>query len=220
MKHANLRWILVLLCAISLFLSGCPGPTTQTTQSTTTTYATRKPVIYLYPPAAADVRVTLDYQGLLTCTYPRYDNGWLVTAYPDGTLVNKADGQTYSYLYWEGLTAVDYDFSLGFVVKGADTAVFLQDKLAKLGLTPREYNEFIVYWLPLMQDNPYNLIAFQDEAYTDHARLDISPRPDAILRVFMAYKPLDHFVDVPEQVLTGFTRSGFTIVEWGGTCVK
>ena len=39
-----------------------------------------------------------------------------------------------------------------------------------MGLTPREYNEFIVYWLSKMQHNAYNLIAFQGSEYTDHAR--------------------------------------------------
>ena len=78
----------------------------------------------------------------------------------------------------------------GFCVAGADTADFLREKLAEIGLTPREYNEFIVYWLPKMQDNPYNLISFQSEAYTDAAKLDIDPTPDSVLRVFMAWKPL------------------------------
>ncbi|MDR1410457.1 MAG: hypothetical protein LBJ12_09435 [Oscillospiraceae bacterium] len=53
------------------------------------------------------------------------------------------------------------EFARGWCVSGSDTAAFLQKKLAQLGLTPKEYDEFIVYWLPLMQDNPYNLITFQ-----------------------------------------------------------
>ena len=41
-----------------------------------------------------------------------------------------------------------------------------------------------------MQENPYNLISFQSERYTDTAKLDIDPEPDSVLRVFMAWKPL------------------------------
>lgn len=89
---------------------------------------------------------------------------------PDGTLYDRFDGREYSYLFWEGTCPGAYDLSKGFVVKGEDTKDFLQEKLAFLGLTPREYNEFIVYWMPLMQDHPYNLISFQQEAYTDLAR--------------------------------------------------
>ena len=149
-----------------------------------------KPVIYLYPEQEIEVSVQLDYDGELTCTYPAYEDGWSVTAQPDGTLTDEA-GKQYSYLFWEGETDIEYDMSRGFVVKGSDTAEFLQEKLSYLGLTPREYNEFIVYWLPKMQDHPYNLIAFQQEAYTDSAALTISPQPDSILRVFMAYQPLE-----------------------------
>ena len=110
--------------------------------------------------------------------------------------------------------------SRGFVVKGSDTAEFLQEKLSYLGLTPREYNEFIVYWLPKMQDHPYNLIAFQQEAYTDSAALTISPQPDSILRVFMAYQPLEQPVEIEEQALAPFAREGFAVVEWGGTEIR
>ena len=100
---------------------------------------------------------------------------------------------------------------------GEDTAKFLEDALDRLGLTRREANEFIVYWLPRMESNEYNLISFQSEAYTDHARLEIQPEPDTVIRVFMAYKPLDHYQEIPEQSLSAPERSGFTVVEWGGS---
>lgn len=179
-----------------------------------------KPVIYLYPTKQEDVSVKIDLKGMLTCSYPEYNDGWNVTAYPDGTLINKSDGREYSYLYWEGKGAADWDMSQGFVVKGSDTARFLQDKLEYLGLTARELNEFIVYWLPLMKDNKYNLITFQTAAYEENARLYITPKPDSVLRVFMAYKALDDYIEVPEQRLSTFKRNGFAAVEWGGTEVK
>lgn len=179
------------------------------------TYWEEKPVIYLYPEETTAVSVRLDYDGQLTCTYPAYENGWAVTAAPDGTLTD-AKGQTYNYLYWEGETAAEYDLTEGFCVAGADTAAFLEDALTQLGLTRREANEFIVYWLPRMEGNPYNQISFQQEAYTDSAKLTVTPAPDSILRVFMVWKPLDKPVDIPAQTLPAFERHGFTLVEWGG----
>lgn len=175
-----------------------------------------KPVIYLYPETETDVTVKLDYSGKLTCTYPEYNGGWNVTASPDGTLTD-AYGKRYNYLYWEGIADVEYDFSKGFCVKGEDTAVFLEEALERIGLTRREANEFIVYWLPLMQDNPYNLISFQTEAYTESASLDVTPAPDTVIRVFMAWKPLTAPVEIEEQSLTAPERKGFTLVEWGGS---
>ena len=182
--------------------------------------AAGKPVLYLYPQKTEEVKVQLTLNGTFGCTYPAYGSGWDVTASPDGKMVNRADGKEYSYLFWEGNLNTKYDFGNGFVVKGSDTAAFLQKKLAYLGLTPREYNEFIVYWLPKLQANPYNLISFQTSAYTDAAKLTITPKPDCVLRVFMAYRPLSSPVSVPEQKLTAFARKGFTAVEWGGAQAK
>lgn len=199
--------------AMLLLLSGC-------TDDRNSAAYIAKPVIYLYPEETTEVTVTLDCAGKLTCTYPAYGEGWKVTANPDGTLVNHADGRTYSYLFWEGEDDAEYDMSKGFVVKGGDTAAFLQEKLSGLGLTPKEYNEFIVYWLPKMQENPYNLITFQKEAYTECARLHITPEPDSVLRVFMAYKSLHAPIEVEEPVLEPFERKGFAVVEWGGTEVE
>ena len=162
----------------------------------------------------------LDYKGNLTCTYPDYNGGWEVTAYPSGRIIDQKTGKEYSYLFWEGVTDVEYDFSRGFVVKGEDTAEFLQKTLAEIGLTPVEYNEFIVYWLPRMQNKPYNLISFQSDIYTESAKLEISPSPDSLLRVFMAYRPLSAPIDIEPQAFDTFVRQGFTVVEWGGTEIR
>ena len=112
------------------------------------------------------------------------------------------------------------NFEKGFCVRGEDTAEFLEWALKAQGLTPREANEFIIYWLPKMQDNPYNVISFQGDEYTQSAVLRIDPNPDSLLRVFMAYYPTDSAVDIAPQSFEGFVREGFTVVEWGGTQVK
>ncbi len=178
-----------------------------------------KPVIYLYPEEKTEVSVKLDYNGELTVTYPEYGDGWNVTAMPDGTLYDE-NGNEYSYLFWEGKSNVRYDFSKGFCVRGEDTVEFLRWALSTLGLTPREYNEFIVFWLPFMKDNEYNIISFQYDCYTDNAVLSVTPEPDTVLRVFMAFYPSDAPVDIPEQELTTTERNGFTVVEWGGSKVN
>ncbi len=183
-----------------------------------------KPVIYLYPTKTENVKVELNYDGKLTSTYPDYNrsiNGWEVTANPDGSLINHQDGLSYSYLFWEGLPNTAFpNYDSGFVVKGSDTKTFLQTTLKNLGLTTKEYNEMIVYWLPKLENNKYNLIHFAGTEYTDTAKLTIIPTPDSILRVFMVVKPLDSFQSIPGQKLKPFVRKGFTVVEWGGTELK
>ncbi len=174
-----------------------------------------KPVIYLYPEEELNASVKLLLDGMFTCTYPEYNDGWNVTARPDGTLIDEK-GMEYNYLFWEGKLNTKYDFSKGFCVKGSDTAAFLDQALEKTGLNRREANEFITYWLPKMQDNPYNIISFQQEAYTNPAPLYVDPNPDTVIRVFMAWYPVNEYTELPAQELTAPERNGFTVVEWGG----
>lgn len=174
-----------------------------------------KPVIYLYPEHDQQVQVKLKLKGDLSFSYPEYRNGWDVLAKPDGSL--HYQGKKYSYLFWES-DSLDLkpNFSEGFVVSREDTIPFLQKSLEKLGLTPREYNEFIVYWAPIMQKNAYNKVTFVQKEYTDAAALTITPQPDSILRVFMAFTPAEPDLKLKPQELKPFTRRGFTVVEWGG----
>ncbi|WP_346871561.1 hypothetical protein [Clostridium sp. UBA5119] len=209
MKTNKAKFLIILLSLILITFTGC-----------TNEGMTKKPVIYLYPTSEQSVSVKLDYKGELTCTYPEYKDGWNVIAEPDGTLTNIGDKRKYSYLYWEGISKNQWDMSKGFVVKGEDTEEFLQEKLEYMGLTPREYNEFIVYWLPIMQENKYNLITFAGEEYENLAELNITPKPDSILRVMMLFKSLDKPIEIEEQEIKSFERKGFTVIEWGGTEVK
>ena len=202
----------IMLSVISMFMLASCDPFEPEVRA-------EKPVIYLYPTENTNVTVKLDINGDLTCTYPAYNNGWKVTASPDGILTDER-GQIYNYLYWEGETLTQYDLSKGFCVTGEDTAAFLEDALAKLGLNRREANEFIVFWLPMMQENPYNIISFQTDVYTESAKLTVTPTPDTLIRVFMAYKSADNYVEIEAQELTALAREGFTVIEWGGTEVK
>ena len=180
-----------------------------------------KPVIYLYPQLPIRCFVRVRFDGALTCIYPTHGaDGWCdFVAAPDGTLTFP-DGRKFYCLYWEGTTLTRWDFSKGYCVRGSKTSEFLADILAKMGLTFREANEFIIYWLPRMQENSYNVIAFQGERYVESAKLEIEPQPDSVLRVFMAWKASDCPVDIPAPDIKPFERKGFTVIEWGGTEIR
>jgi hypothetical protein len=181
----------------------------------------KKPIIYLYPQEKTELTVTLGKPENLTCSYPEYKDGWNVIANPDGTLVDKETGRELYSLYWEGLQTEPVNMEEGFVVKGADTAKFLEEKLAILGLTDKEAEEFIVYWLPELQNNEYNYIRFATiEEINANMPLDFSVNPDTLIRVLMQYKPLDEKIEVREQKLETPARNGFVAVEWGGTEIK
>ena len=121
----------------------------------------------------------------------------------------------------EGESGADDDFSSGYCVAGSDTAAFLENALSKLGLTRREANEFMVYWLPLMQDNPYNLIAFQSDVYTQNAQLLIDPvRARCCGYLWRGSKWVKQWRSRRRALVLLIERTGFTVVEWGGCQVR
>ena len=177
-----------------------------------------KPVIYLYPEEETEVTVTLGHPECITHSYPAYDDPWCVSAQPDGTLTDSETGRQLYSLYYENVSPIPLlQTDEGFVVRGEDTAAFLEDKLAALGLNEREAEEFIIYWLPRLEDNAWNYIRFASREEIDaEMPLEISPQPDSVIRVLMLYMPLDFPIAVREQTLTTPERTGFTAVEWGG----
>ncbi|MGM0597792.1 MAG: dockerin type I repeat-containing protein, partial [Myxococcota bacterium] len=182
-----------------------------------------KPVIYLYPskPIQVNVQFAAPEDVELLYTYPEYDSeGWCVNAHPDGTLYDCQTGLEFYALFWEGITPDNFDLETGFVVKGSDTVQFLEEKLALLGLNRREANEFIMYWLPVLERNPWNFIHFARQSWTDSVPLLVEPEPDTSIRFLMLYSPLDFPVRVKPQKILPPKREGFTLVEWGGRKVQ
>ena len=181
----------------------------------------KKPVIYLYPKEQIELSIKLGKPENITVSYPEYKDGWNVIANPNGTLIDKKTGRKLYSLYWEGIQSEPINFNEGFVVKRDDLINFLEEKLEVLGLNELEAEEFIIYWLPKLQENEYNLIRFATiDEINKNMPLIFSTEPDTIIRVLMEYKPLDSYIEVPEQKLETKERVGFVAVEWGGIEVK
>lgn len=190
-------------------------------KATCNEYKAYKPIIYLYPEEKTEVIVRLGHPEKLTTTYPKYNDSWHVVAEPNGMLTELNTNRKLYALYWEGKNTPKKDLTEGFVIKGEDTATFLEEKLRILGLTDEEKNEFIIFWLPKMEKNKYNYIRFESlQEINDNMPLEISPKPDTIIRVMMDVKSLDEKLEVKPQELITPTREGFTVVEWGGTILE
>ena len=181
-----------------------------------------KPMIYLYHTEDnTEVSVKLSNPEKLTTSYPKYTDGWNVLAQKDGSLTDLNTGRELYGLYWEGANYPAKQTEEGFVVKGEDSAEFLEEKLAELGLTEREAEEFIVYWLPKLEANKYNYIRFDtNEVLDKYMKLNVLPKPDTVIRIAMNYKALDVPINVVEQKIETPARNGFTVVEWGGSEIK
>ena len=178
--------------------------------------AIEKPVLYLYPIAPTEVTVTFAHPELLTTVYPEYRDGWRMFVQNDGTMTEIGKTREYYALYWEERPTEPYEFTEGFYVD-KNYPEFLEEKLSELGLTDREANEFIMYWLPVLEKNGRNLVAFETTESREYAnKLQITPKPDSLLRISIHIKKVDSDPGLPEQKLPCFLRKGFTAVEWGG----
>ena len=176
-----------------------------------------KPVLYLYPEKDTKVSVSFEKPELLTTTYPKFRNSWNVIAKPNGDLYDESNKYYYG-LYWEENGSTKVDFTEGFYVTKESAIKFLEEKLSNIGLTDRERNEFIMYWLPILEKNNKSVVYFElTEEREAYNKLNISPAPDSLLRVAIHVKKVDEKPsNLKEEKLTKFERKGFTAVEWGG----
>ena len=178
-----------------------------------------KPIIYIYPEEEKEVSVTLLDKDLITCSYPKYKEGWNVKAKPNGDLIDLDTGKELYSLYYESDSKMNFKVEKeGFCVKKENIVSFLEEKLETLGLNYKEKEEFIVYWLPQLEKYEYVYIRFATlEEIENNMGLEIEPKPDTLIRVLMTWKGLDEEIEVKEQILENINRKGYTVVEWGGT---
>ena len=179
-----------------------------------------KPILYLYPEEDMDVKITFDNEKALRTTYPKYEKEWNVHVKKDGSITDD-NGRSYYALYWDEDNDLKEEFKTGFYVKSEDSIKFLEEKLNEIGLTEREANEFIMYWLPIMQENGNNLVRFEfTKEREKENKLNIEPKPDSMLRIGIIVKKVDKKVKIKEQKIEHFDRVGFSVVEWGGTIIN
>lgn len=177
-----------------------------------------KPVIYLYPESTMDMSVWVSPRGGFSYTEPEYGDGWDVTAYPDGRIVNRVDGLEYPYLFWEGRGGLYSPVETYWVVEQSGVEVFLNETLAKMNFNQSEIADFVEFWLPRMQETAYYKIGFHGTNVMNQlAPLSLSVTPDNIFRILMDYEGLDIWQPSnPPVRLPRANRSGFEVMEWGG----
>ena len=191
-----------------------------------------KPVLYVYPEREQSLTVSLDVEGELGTVYPAPDAlettdwgtraSWSVTASPDGTLTDEG-GRTYPSLFWDGEMTLEAP-EQGFIVAREDAVPFLEEKLGQLGLSDKEAADFITYWAPRIRANEYTFVSFDASSYAQQVTYSFADEagnqvvPDTFIRVFMTMRKADaSTVVTPQNFAPTPTRSGFTVVEWGGT---
>ena len=81
----------------------------------------------------------------------------------------------------------------------------------------KESTDFITFWLPTLLKNKISLCTFQNETFFKDFELNIEPKPETLIRIFLSIKKIDSIPDVKEQKLEKIERRGFTVIEWGGS---
>lgn len=183
-----------------------------------------KPVIYLYPKEKTDVELSLKFDGKILTTFPKLEKSWNVTAYENGQIFDKKTNRFYTSLFWDGEISFPpshYQYKTGFIVEKEKLASFLIEKLEFMGLNTVETNEFIQYWLPILERNKTTFIHFLvNENYDVFSTNYVTPKPDTSIRILMEFFGVDAPISIPPQELPKTIRKGFTLVEWGGSDVS
>ena len=60
----------------------------------------------------------------------------------------------------------------------------------------------------------------EEKNSNEEVKLQVEPKPDKMIRVFVTFKEINSTTKVKEQQLKTNERNGFTVVEWGGSFLK
>ncbi|KDQ56411.1 hypothetical protein JAAARDRAFT_179948 [Jaapia argillacea MUCL 33604] len=214
----------------------------------------------LFPDVLVEQKALVASQGRVGQTV-----AWEVSAQPNGVIRDK-NGMEVSYLYWEAevrrADIIDsppaipplsqsvgdevFDPSHPILTPGNSVVlsthsvpIYLDNALRALGLHIEARTSFITFWIPDFNEHPYVQLRFlPQQSYSVAAPLEITPRPDAILRVFMLWKgiseedrrqpscdqaasradrPVDWWKDIvgieDDERIPGDL---FRVIEWGG----
>ena len=173
-----------------------------------------KPNIYLYPQTIIDLTVALNFPsgGNVTASEPKYINRWQVTVEPSGLI----DG-LYEYLFYESVQPDYGQYEAGWVVAQDGLEDFFRSNLAQTGFIQKEINDFIEYWIPLLNTSPYYAIYPQYSEQLDNmAQLIFSRPPDNLIRLIYSVREIPtNSLKLPPPHIPEFSRNGFTVAEWG-----
>ncbi len=173
-----------------------------------------KPNIYLYPEKTTKLDVDLEFPhgGNVTVSDPSYPEAWQnIIITPDGKIDKK-----HEFLFYEAQLPDLWQYGEGWVLRRQHLPLFFTTNLEKYGFNEREIHDFMEYWIPRLKDAPYYAIYPQHTAMVNQAiSLDISQRPDALLRLFYVIEDMQGYFALPEPDVPEFTRKGFTVTEWG-----
>lgn len=174
-----------------------------------------KPNVYIYPEYSLNlsVKIELPLGGEIIKSVPKYGNGWNIFVDTSGRINDQ-----YEYLFYECDIPDVFQRTEGWIVEKKDLTEFFKSNLEEYGFIEEEIQDFLEYWIPILDAKSYYEIFPQRKEILDQViRLEFSHQPKSILRLFYLINGTDKpgsNLRTPDTI--HFTRRGFSVVEWGG----
>lgn len=201
-----------------------------------------KPVIYLYSNTSQPQEVAVNLslkQGQFTEINPpfsqtngKYNGQWNTTVTNQGILI---DRQYLPSLYWESLLKpTEYQTLLSAqeqqhsrIIPASMYSEYLTRELSDYGLNDIEINDFLIYWLPRLEEYPAAKIVFDTTFLDLVSTLIIVPGPASIIRLFVHFHVYTTTLPSIEQYTASIKNLSTTLdrsvalccIEWGG-CIS
>ncbi len=174
-----------------------------------------KPNIYLYPQQKEQLSVQLTFPqgGKVIKSIPEYKTGWNVTVDKNGLIDNQ-----YTYLFYESVQPNIWQNTLGWMIEKDKLKAFFEQNLSDYGFKNNEISDFTEYWIPRFSKYNYYVICPQVKKEIEQViKLNISKKPDNVLRLFYTVKGYDKkpTVELQQPAIDVFERKGFFVTEWG-----
>lgn len=172
-----------------------------------------KPNIYIYPTYNLNlcVKISFPMGGEIVESIPSYSEQWCVNVDTSG----KIDDQ-YDYLFYESKQPNTFQYKKGWCVARNDLKSFFENNMKQYNFSNAEINDFIDYWMPLLDENDYYLVYPQTNDIIDGIiKLDFSIQPNHVSRLFYGVVGVDDYTEIEEPKIESFKRDGFHVIEWG-----
>jgi hypothetical protein len=178
----------------------------------------KKPAIYIYPDRDGYFEVKLIFNNgtVLTNSIPEYGAGWNVFVEQSGRI-----DQSYDYLFYEAAAGGVPALANGWCLRRNELAAKLRVLLTQIGLNAKEAADFVKYWLDYLTEyGRYRIYPQFNAALDEMVELEVSPEPDAMLRVWLYFEGCEDCGDLPPPQPPVFHRGAITVIEWGGVLLN
>ncbi len=130
---------------------------------------------------------------------------------PSGFINNQ-----YDYLFYEAQIPELMQREYGWKINGIDLSSFFINNLKSLLFVKEEIDDFIEYWIPLLDTTKTYVIYPQfNEELKKIIQLKFSIVPDNLIRVFYLIEESNENINIKTPQIPSFKREGFTVLEWG-----